>query len=292
MANMIKTGSFALINSKSADAEDDNGRFRITARSAQPVAGYEGDIVHDNTSVKHADRIAIDYAHGEDLIGYADRFTIENGDLVVYGRLTSGVPGDLASQILAKAKLGVPYEASIYWDEDKDTITEYYNTGEVRANGLTYAASKENPVLLIKNWRLRRVAICGSGRDANTEAHFYKKENSMQEKPVETPQAPPLEEVPKDIPKTTSIAETIAEYKREFGALGIEYLEKGLSKEDARTQYVKDLQRENEDLKKEKALSQNGITPVPTMADAKGVSGDEKDEPGWKKWSKRQKRAY
>jgi hypothetical protein len=278
MNEMYKSALFSL----EEKSETERGRFRINARSANPVECdnlfFIDHIIHDNCSVRHEKKVAIDYAHGEDLIGYADEFAVENGDLIVYGRLTPVVENDTASQIIAKSKMGVPYEASIFWDEDTETERKMYDSGEVKANGKTYAASKDKPITLIKNWILRRVAICGSGRDRHTESHIYK-EKAMEEKPaVETPNAP-VEPVvaPQPEHKTPSISETIADYKKEFGAMGVEYLEKGLSKEDARVHHTQYLQKRVEELEKALSVKASAVENddvFPVVVDGK-VAGSE-----------------
>ena len=289
------------------DQTDAGGKFKIVARSAEPVDRYweSGGIVHDNSSVRHRERIGIDYAHGEDLIGYADRIANEGGSLVVYGRLTSVQEGDLAAQIIAKAKLGVPYEASIYWDEDRETEWKQYTNENVTVNGKTYMASKDYPISVVRNWLLHRVAICGTGRDDHTSTHFYTKEKcqsdtasidlefadksanvhgragngeeeNMSEKPTDVPMPAKAEEKV-DVPVVKSGEDMeyavglLRAYETEFGEKGVAYFRRGLSLEQARSAYVQDLAKEIAELKasadKQKALSDGYEEDIPVVAD-------------------------
>ncbi|MEO0586362.1 MAG: hypothetical protein AAF078_01860 [Planctomycetota bacterium] len=113
-------------------------------------------------------RLALDYCHDAyELVGYADTFTTEGGKLVASGQLTPRREGDRAADVIESGRMGVPYEASIDWRGHKrmeyleeDTTTE--------VNGRTV----EGPLVVVREWTLRGIAVCPHGADPDTESRF------------------------------------------------------------------------------------------------------------------------
>lgn len=144
--------------------------FRMVARSGQPIDHwYWGRIVHDLSGVKHKNRIPIDYAHDDkEVIGYANHFESESGDLVVTGALVPYKDSDRASEIVHKFKAGVPYEASINFGGDGLQVQNVAEGETSEVNGYQFSG----PGVIVRNWPLRGVAICPYGADANTSTEF------------------------------------------------------------------------------------------------------------------------
>lgn len=145
--------------------------IRLLARSGQPIQHwFWGRVVHDMAGMHLSKpRIALDYVHDpKDVIGYANHMTADNNGLVLEGALTPVKENDRASEIIAKAKAGVPYEASINFGGDGIKV-EQVDEGEVAfVNGYEFAG----PGVVIREWPLRGTAVCPYGADQNTSATF------------------------------------------------------------------------------------------------------------------------
>ncbi len=142
---------------------------RLVARSGDPIDHYYyGKVVHDFSTMTHKPVIAIDFEHWRDeTIGFVNGFDTSDGDLVLTGRLTSVLEGDRAEEVMLKMEAEFPYEASIEFGEDFDT--ESFGPGETATvNG----REVEGPLLVIKRWTLRAVAICKLGYDAQSSAEL------------------------------------------------------------------------------------------------------------------------
>lgn len=157
-------------------------RVRIVARTNTPVShgAGKGRFIHDNLGVAIENgRIALDFAHGDDvtdLIGYADRFEVDTArnELILYGAIVPVVEGDQAWRAVALLMKGIPIEASIAWDlaEGRADALERY-TEPFEFMGRRIDADARNPVTVVRAYRLRRCALCGSGLDPHTEVTLY-----------------------------------------------------------------------------------------------------------------------
>jgi len=161
-------GSFAL---------GDNGEnaktapVTLLARTGQPIEHwYWGRVVHDLAGMQlHKPRLPIDYCHDStEIIGYLNKFDIESGDLEASGALVPFRQNDRATEIVHKAKQGVPYEASINFGGDGIKIQEIGENELAEVNGYEL----EGPATIIRQWPLRGVAVCPYGADMNTESTF------------------------------------------------------------------------------------------------------------------------
>jgi hypothetical protein len=149
--------------------------FTMTARSAEPVDScYWGRCVHDMAGMQLTKpTLPVDYCHdATEILGYADKFEVVDGSLVVSGALTpyakNEQQADRASEIVYKQKLGVPYEASIDFSAGSPVIEYVPVDASVQVNGKTFAG----PGVVFRQWTLRAVAICPHGADPNTATEF------------------------------------------------------------------------------------------------------------------------
>jgi len=146
---------------------------KMVARSGKPVEHwYWGNVVHDLAGMQLSKpKIPIDYCHDcDEVIGYANKFDTSTGDLIISGALVPFTPDadDKASEVLYKAKEGVPYEASINFGGDGIVIEEVAPGFSTPVNGYQF----QGPGIVIRKWPLRGVAICPYGADMNTSAEF------------------------------------------------------------------------------------------------------------------------
>ena len=146
--------------------------FRMVARSGEPIEHwFWGRVAHDLGGMRLSKpRVPIDYIHDDgDVIGYANKFDTDSGDLVVSGALTPFKDSDRATEIVFKAKQGVPYEASI-------NFSAPVKLQEVAAGETTQVNGREfsGPGVVIRDWTLRGIAVCPYGADANTSTTFKK----------------------------------------------------------------------------------------------------------------------
>jgi hypothetical protein len=147
--------------------------FTMTARTGDPVDHWWwGRCVHDMSGMQLGkDVLPVDWCHDADeIMGFADKFKTDSGDLVVSGSLTP-MPDDdddRAAEVIYKQKLGVPYEASIDFSGDEPVI-EYIPEGtSVGVNGKQF----DGPGVIFREWTLRSVAICPYGQDPDTCTEF------------------------------------------------------------------------------------------------------------------------
>ena len=92
--------------------------FEMVVRTGAPVPHwYFGLIVHDFAGMHTKPVVAVDWNHDPDeLIGKAGEFDTSTGDLIARGTVESIEVGDQADKIIKLSSVGVPYEASIYFD--------------------------------------------------------------------------------------------------------------------------------------------------------------------------------
>lgn len=167
-ALQFSVGAFELAsNGESAKSAP----FRMVARSGKPIEHwFWGNVVHDLDGMRlHKNRLPIDYAHdAKEVIGYANHFESESGDLVVSGALVPFKDSDRATEIIHKQREGVPYEASINFGGDGIKLEEVRDGQSVQVNGYQFSG----PGVVIREWPLRGIAICPYGADANTSTEF------------------------------------------------------------------------------------------------------------------------
>jgi len=146
-------------------------KFSMVARTGEPAQHpYFGWFVNDMAGMQlHKPRITIDYNHDE-TVGYANRFDTSSGDLIASGVIRSVVPGDAADRIIKRSQPdpeneieAQPYEASITFDGDiiAEEIPEGY-TATVNGRQIV------GPMLILRQWNLRAIAICDEGCDKYT----------------------------------------------------------------------------------------------------------------------------
>lgn len=144
--------------------------FRMVARSGEPIDHwYWGKVAHDLGGMRLSKpRVPIDYIHDDgDIIGYANKFDTDSGDLVVSGALTPFKESDRATEIVFKAKQGVPYEASINFSAPVK-LQELAAGETTEVNGRNFTG----PGVVIREWTLRGIAVCPYGADRNTSTTF------------------------------------------------------------------------------------------------------------------------
>jgi hypothetical protein len=196
--------------------------FRMVARTGDSIDHwYWGRVVHDLAGMRrHKASLPIDYIHNDgEVIGFANHFDITNGDLEVSGALVPFKDSDRATEIIHKAKNGVPYEASINFGGDGLKFEEYGDGDTVSVNGREFTG----PVTVIRDWPLRGIAVCPYGADANTSTSFnsgasvevivMKKEQQLSEQAVVTEVE--AVEVPAENDTTAEVAEVVAAVETE-----------------------------------------------------------------------------
>lgn len=145
--------------------------FTGLARSAQPITHwYWGRVVHDFSGMKpRNDRVQLDWCHwSEEAVGIVNKFDVKPDGLHIAGEVQSIREADKASEIIARGRLGHPYELSIDFTDPAMVIEEVSDGVVISCNGQQFTG----PLTVIRQWELRSVAVCPFGRDPNTEAKF------------------------------------------------------------------------------------------------------------------------
>jgi hypothetical protein len=126
---------------------------------------FWGRCIHDFAGMRHKERIALDYCHDDDdLVGYADEFPVDANGLTLTGRLESIEPMDRAQKVILQSDKGIPFEASIFFDEaELEYIPEGYMT---QVNG----QAQEGPLTVFRKWLLRACSVCPHGYDSDSLA--------------------------------------------------------------------------------------------------------------------------
>ena len=149
---------------------DKSTPFSAIARTGDALShAYWGRVVHDLDGMRVKSRIPIDWNHTDTLVGYANRFDTESGDLEIKGALT---PTEFdqtqrAQQIIDQAEQGVPFEMSISFPGDL-TLEKVPEGSDVTVNNRTFSG----PLTVIRSWPLRSVAITPMGQDPQTALQF------------------------------------------------------------------------------------------------------------------------
>lgn len=156
---------------ESRNETDRTAKIDLFARAGTEIEHwFWGRIIHDMSGIRHKTRMPVDYGHNTDeVLGYINRFEPSDEGLRLKGALTPFSDGDRASEVIYKARAGVPYEASIKFGGD-DEEYQIVREGESAAvNGFNFAG----PGVIVRRWNLRGVAICPYGADASTEAKVF-----------------------------------------------------------------------------------------------------------------------
>lgn len=272
-----------------ADENQRSTPFTAVARTGDALThAYWGRVVHDLDGMRHKPRIPIDFNHNpDDIVGYANRFDSESGDLKIGGALTPSKHEEFsrASEIIDKGEMGVPWEMSISFPGDLE-IEEISDGDKVTVNQREFTG----PLTVIRSWTLRGVAVTPYGHDSQTSLNFandadvtftvrnkefdmsedVKQPEAEAEQAVETKDTDSAEVV-ETVEATTeaateeATAEATAEaklsevsdgkaYMAAFGRVqGALYFADGLSFEDAQAAELKRLQEENAVLKQKQA---------------------------------------
>jgi len=151
-------------------AEAKTAPFKMNARTGDAINHwFWGRLVHDNDGMQtHKGRVTIDYNHeADEVLGYANKLSIEEGDLIAKGVIQSYKEGDRAGEVIFRGKQGQPYEASI--SHDGDVLLEDVPEGfTAQVNGRDI----EGPAVVVREWNLRGIAVCPYGADKNTITEF------------------------------------------------------------------------------------------------------------------------
>lgn len=149
--------------------------LKMLARSSKPIHHwFWGNVAHDMSGMRlHKSRIAVDYCHdSKDIIGYVNKFAVDaEKGLELSGALTPYKDNDRATEIIHKSRLGVPYEASIFFEPEEIEELEDGDVADVNGYELS------GPGVIFRTWGLRGVAVCPHGADKNTISQFSQNEN-------------------------------------------------------------------------------------------------------------------
>jgi len=207
----------------------------IKARDGGPIDHWAwGRVVHDLAGMQlHKDRLPLDYCHcWDEVIGYLDQFDTSGGDLVAKGALVSTSPEDRAAEVVAKARAGVPYEASIFFDGPL-VLEEVPPGEEVEVNGRRLAG----PLTVIRKWSLRAVAVCPYGADRNTKTELKNQPTFS----VTIERKTPMTQKPQ--PDADTKAE-LRRYREAFGEKGVEWFLADVPFEEAQQRHLDSLKDE------------------------------------------------
>lgn len=234
--------------------------FRMLARSADAIEhDCWGSIIHDLSGmIIRKDSVTVDWMHGfDEVIGFANQFSVTENGLEVSGSLVTTAPNDKADEVYRKGKAGVPYEASIDWNGPEVEI-EYIPEGvTTEVNAQQFAG----PGYVVRKWPLRAISICRYGCDPDTRTQFSKTSTEPDTVSVSitlpetetatvaessTAPAAPAVGTPPAVTDGKQFAEkpgvitidTLKQFSTEFGDKANEYLTAGLSLDTARYQFA------------------------------------------------------
>lgn len=264
--------------------EESPAKVKMLARSAQPIDHwFWGTIVHDNSGAKFKDSIPLDYCHDDkEIIGFAASEDIkldEEKNLTIDGQIVTFGESDRASEVLAKSKAGVPYEASINFAGDGIKLERVKEGDSVEVNGYEF----NGPGVVVREWPLRGVAVCPYGADGNTKSEFSSSDviavTVLEEESIVSDEQQTSEAVENEVENTAPVEQVAelsvdprAELKRFAEAFGNEkageYYAADLSFEDAMVKFCGELKEENNRLKAEvQHLSNSSSDPVPASVE-------------------------
>lgn len=148
-----------------------------------------GPCIHDLAGMTTAAaKLPLDYCHDcDEVIGFSDAQDVSTGQLVMSGKLVPFTADDRASEVIYKGSpdVGVPYQASIYFDPCSVVLEEVPTGMSTQVNG----KELPGPLTVFRQWQLRGAAVCPYGMDSHTETQFAAKEQSEVEIKVKGEQA-------------------------------------------------------------------------------------------------------
>ena len=169
------------IKAEAEESTDKPKRFSMTAYTGGPMhVGYGAPVIVDLAGVSANESLPILLDHDTDrIVGHADNVAIEERTIKLSG-VISGV-GDAATEVLATAKNGFPWRASIGATPDKmEFVGEDVAT---TVNGKTH----KGPLYVARRSTLREVSFVAIPADSRTSAKVAAraakhKESAMDEK--------------------------------------------------------------------------------------------------------------
>ena len=190
-----------------------------------------GRMVFDFAGMQHKERTAINYVHNENqILGYVNKWNVtESGALEMSGALVPQHTHKRTEEVLTNIGEGIPYEASLEWPPSKpgDLLVEELSDDQVATvNGQQVAG----PLVILRSWVCRGVAICPLGADSDTETRMAagskgnveyevkeQGEGSMKDNETTTVEAPSVEPKPEETPASveTPAAEEVTEEKKD-----------------------------------------------------------------------------
>lgn len=242
---------------------------------------YWGRCVHDLDGMTSKPSVPIDYSHRDEVIGAADRFSVVETGLEASGNLVLNPadPKDRASEVLRNGKAGVPYEASIWFDEI--SIEKVGDGQSVDVNGETF----EGPGVVFRKWKLKAVTISPHGQDSGTETKFSASDETATVTYVAAP--PATEDTPADANKWAARFDAIDNKVQALADLvaamqPTQETESGEAEPDA-SQWGARLDVIEAQLKQLDAATKFALQSSDDAAD--GSDGEPAGEPSPKKWS-------
>ena len=189
-----------------------------------------GPCIHDFSGMEHKEKIVLDYCHcDDDLIGFADTFSVDAKGLMLSGRIESIEPMDQAQKVIMQSDKGIPFEASIFFDE---AVLEYVPEGyTTEVNGETFSG----PLTVFRKWLLRACSVCPYGYDSDSLSKVSdEKSDSKALKWINPMTATATQTTPAIDPR-----EELKQFTDKFGAAeGCEYYTKKLSLADAAVEHI------------------------------------------------------
>ena len=212
------------------EAKNDSSRaITMLARTKKVLNHwYWGPCVHDFDGMEQKGRVTLDYGHRiDELIGYSDETEITDEGLRLSGRLESTEPGDRAQKIIKQSDKGIPFEASIFFDEVQlEYIPEGYMTV---VNGDQLAG----PLTVFRKWLLRACSVVPYGYDSRSVSEV------ADEKQSKLQWANPMSAtVPVDVKPVDPRVE-LKQFTDRFGvADGADYYTRSVSLNDATAEHL------------------------------------------------------
>lgn len=165
-ALLLESGPFTFA---AGEAQEGKIPVKMRARGGQPIYHwYWGNVAHDMAGFSPAEAtIPIDYCHYfDEVLGFLNKFEPSNEGLDVAGELVSFAAEDRTAEVTHKARAGVPYQASIFFEPK--VLEEVLPGAEAEVNGYRLPG----PGLVIRKWSLRGVAVCPYGYDPRTSTRL------------------------------------------------------------------------------------------------------------------------
>lgn len=229
-----------------------------------------GRCIHDFAGMEHKERIVLDYCHDDDeLIGYADQFNVSSNGLELSGRIESIEPMDQANKVILQSDKGIPFEASIFFDE---AVLEYVPEGyTTEVNGQTF----DGPLTVFRKWLLRACSVCPYGYDSDSLASVEADKKTalkwMNQMTTATA-TQPATQTPAVDPR-----DELRQFTDKFGAVdGCDYFGRKLTLEAAAVEHIGKLKATHEsDIKKISDSHLEAITKLTADRDAIAKQRDE-----------------